>query len=1042
MPLYEIPGTDLTYYLIAFDELGFERPEADGLLLSDTVSRVVASRVEPVTDVFLGSHGWKGDVPAAIEQYEKWIPAMAAVEADRETARARRPGFNSLIIGLHWPSLPFGDESLPPQGGAVLGAQDEISREVDAYAKRIANTPRARGAIRAIVEAARDSAAQSGPLPRRVQDAYTTLFAESGLGTGGAGAPPGFDQDAFDPAAIARDFTSSQQGARGANPQLLGLGDTIRDAIVSPLRQLSFWKMKDRARQFGETGAHRLIARLQGDAPRARFHLMGHSFGCIVVSAAVAGAPDSRKLPRPVDSLFLVQGALSLWSYARDIPYARNVAGYFHRIVKQGLVAGPIVTTRSTHDTAVGRLYPLGARVRKQLVLGDSGYPEYGGIGTFGIQGVAGVVDMPMQKVGAAYAFRAGMIYNLEASGVIRNGGGASGAHSDIAHPEVAHAFWAAVLAGGDDFLGADSTLSGAVGDREAAAASDWSASTRRAGGGLLSGVTGGLASEGPAAPVPPATDRWINAQIEDRAADQPLTAGRWYSLAFDVSVGRAASADASALIDERMFAAGVAEVALTVQLDSDDFDIAPPAARTLTVPRTGPSPDKAAFGISPRHDGPSLLVATIHRDGNFVQRMEIRFDVGSKQPSLPETLSRGRPIAAASVVRHRDIGMTISRVAGGYECIAVGSVAGRARLPLEPAYLESAINAARDELLRVVMLQGANGDYVFQGSIDIPNDARDAALEILARAGASLFRKLFFGPGAGDDSKRVGEFLRKAAADRGTRLKLQIVAETAPVPWGLLYVGDAAAGTPLDWDNFIGMRHIVENIPLQNTFDVPGNEMSSQPSLAVSVNLNEAIDRQMGADFVAQQARFWKAVGRSRKGIAITGRTTSKELVRALADGETADQILYFYCHAVAAGLTAQGGPDASALELTDAAITLGDLNLDAPTSTPFRANPLVFINACESAQMSPTFYDGFAPYFMAKGARGVIGTECKAPALFASEWAQRFFGRFLDGEPLGEAFLALRREFLERHGNPLGLMYAVHCDADTRITPALGTG
>ena len=29
----------------------------------------------------------------------------------------------------------------------------------------------------------------------------------------------------------------------------------------------------------------------------------------------------------------------------------------------------------------------------------------------------------------------------------IRNGGGASGAHSDIAHPEVAHAYWEAIIA-------------------------------------------------------------------------------------------------------------------------------------------------------------------------------------------------------------------------------------------------------------------------------------------------------------------------------------------------------------------------------------------------------------------------------------------------------------------------------------------------------------------------------------------------------------------------------------------------------------------
>ena len=74
-----------------------------------------------------------------------------------------------------------------------------------------------------------------------------------------------------------------------------------------------------------------------------------------------------------------------------------------------------------------------------------------------------------------------------------------------------------------------------------------------------------------------------------------------------------------------------------------------------------------------------------------------------------------------------------------------------------------------------------------------------------------------------------------------------------------------------------------------------------------------------------------------------------------------------------------------------------------------------------------------------MAKGARGVIGTQCKTPALFAAEWAGRFFDRFLEGAELGDVFLDLRREFLTEHGNPLGLLYAVHCDGDTRIEPAL---
>ena len=40
-----------------------------------------------------------------------------------------------------------------------------------------------------------------------------------------------------------------------------------------------------------------------------------------------------------------------------------------------------------------------------------------------------------------------GQVYNVNGDAVIRAGGGLSGAHSDIAHPEVGHLFWNAVLA-------------------------------------------------------------------------------------------------------------------------------------------------------------------------------------------------------------------------------------------------------------------------------------------------------------------------------------------------------------------------------------------------------------------------------------------------------------------------------------------------------------------------------------------------------------------------------------------------------------------
>ena len=145
-------------------------------------------------------------------------------------------------------------------------------------------------------------------------------------------------------------------------------------------------------------------------------------------------------------------------------------------------------------------------------------------------------------------------------------------------------------------------------------------------------------------------------------------------------------------------------------------------------------------------------------------------------------------------------------------------------------------------------------------------------------------------------------------------------------------------------------------------------------------------------------------------------------------------------YCHAESVQLDNPAGPGASYVKLTDGTpVTLDDLNRNAPTRIRLRGDPLVFVNACESARMSPTFYNGFVPYFMAKGARGVIGTECSIPSIFATEWAIRFFDEFLKGITLGEVVLHLRQAFLRDYRNPLGMLYTIHCDADTLIAPPI---
>jgi hypothetical protein len=450
MVIRQIPDQpDLTYHLIHYDKNGSEIPENSDSLGSEDLCVELASAGAGITDVFLLSHGWNSDAKDAMEQYDAWV---SMTRAARPPAIGRP--FRPMVIGVHWPSKAWGDDRIiAARGDGLLEAETPpsnavtVDEAVDRYAGVLADTPDVRACLRVIFEAAADSDG-GDHLAGDLQDAYERLFQELRLGD-----LPDEDHvpaDAWDAEKVfqqALEDTASLEGTT-SEEGLLGGGfilDRAKDAILAPFRQLSFWTMKARALTFGENGAAHLLRKLQDAAGEdVRFHLMGHSFGCIVVSAAVAGSYGSATA-RPVDSLFLVQGALSLWAYARAVPDEAE-PGYFHRIVREEMVRGPIVTTRSTFDYAVGRFYPLGAGIAGQVLLAD--LPRYGGLGAFGLQGVNGTADTALGDVSTDYGLRPGGIYNFDASAVISKVRGPGGAHSDIAHSAVAALAWQAALAG------------------------------------------------------------------------------------------------------------------------------------------------------------------------------------------------------------------------------------------------------------------------------------------------------------------------------------------------------------------------------------------------------------------------------------------------------------------------------------------------------------------------------------------------------------------------------------------------------------------
>jgi len=422
MPTRTIPELSLQYSLILFDAQGLERTDdPEGGVHSNTVLQRVEATAP--THIFLFSHGWKGDVPSAIDQYDRWIGAMWRLEQDRKAMGA---GFKPLFIGLHWPSLPWGEEAT---SGVTFGTGgSSVAELVDRAVAHFGGGDGVRQPIETIFHAFADDPAAKTLSPE-VLDAYEDLAAAIGFsGGGGANAAPDQEGVALDP----------QKAVAVQKAQSFGIGSSLTNGILAGLRQASFWTMKHRARTVGEQGMHAFVARLQQSCD-AQIHLMGHSFGCIVVSSILGGPGGTTPLPRLVESAVLVQGALSLWSFADNIPDLGK-AGYFNRV--PGTVSGPIVTTQSTNDAAVGLAYPAAVGLVGEVEFGvGATLPKYGGVGTWGAQGTTKAEARPMLPQGPAYGFERGRIYNLDSSPFIAG-------HSAIDGPEVAHALWQAALAG------------------------------------------------------------------------------------------------------------------------------------------------------------------------------------------------------------------------------------------------------------------------------------------------------------------------------------------------------------------------------------------------------------------------------------------------------------------------------------------------------------------------------------------------------------------------------------------------------------------
>jgi hypothetical protein len=332
--------------------------------------------------------------------------------------------------------------------------------------------------------------------------------------------------------------------------------------------------------------------------------------------------------------------------------------------------------------------------------------------------------------------------------------------------------------------------------------------------------------------------------------------------------------------------------------------------------------------------------------------------------------------------------------------------------------------------------------DPMYQNSIVI-EDSEDtlAALTQLRSAGSALLRTLFFTNEAANPlAAALGRQFVDAMVAAPPESRVVIGIEGYSLPWHALYLEPTPEGEPSP-DLFLGLRHVLSEVMTNVTPRYDGAVVQYRGKLSVALHFDARIDKQQGIPIVQHQLDFWQRARRQSRAITLHERHTIADVEQSLGP-RSRHHVLYFVCHAgVKADARGRAIPGLAWLGLPAgdgqlSELTQRMLSESKQTTAELKTGPLVFINACESAQLSPEFYENFATYFLERGARALIGTECKIATFFADEFAQELFRAVLSGWPVGEAMLHVRKTMLAK-GNALGLAYGLHGLADTQVAP-----
>jgi hypothetical protein len=396
---------------------------------------------EAITDLLVLSHGWNNDMDEARDLY---CDLLGLLEGQFEAGPTDLDGRKIGVLAVLWPSKKFAERELIASGAA--GTEAVLADEaVIADIRQLSDAFDAPDAddivdqLTALVPALEDSPQAQ----KKFADLARKLLVDTLDAEAEDKVPnqlwkmPGDDLlDELGKPELSQMVVPGEPSDIGAAAGLGSVFSGIKGGALTFMNLLTYYQMKDRAGLVGMIGLRPVLEEVIDDHPQVKLHLLGHSFGARLVTAAIRGKDDAARLQ--VASLTLLQAAFSHNGLAVKYDDKGN-DGYFRVVISDHRVTGPVIITHTVNDHAVGFAYPIASRLAGHDASGVGGpRSPFGGMGRNGAQHTPEAEDGVLGQAGTVYEFRAGAVHNLLADQTISN-------HGDVDNEAVAWAVAAAI---------------------------------------------------------------------------------------------------------------------------------------------------------------------------------------------------------------------------------------------------------------------------------------------------------------------------------------------------------------------------------------------------------------------------------------------------------------------------------------------------------------------------------------------------------------------------------------------------------------------